>query len=87
MPLCRPGSLPVCPYLHGPKRGQSHQVIRFGFYGLKRGRRRRYRCSACGQTYGRILRPFTIKTSGGLPALAGRGIGVGNKVASQFNQV
>jgi transposase-like protein len=53
MPLCRPGSLPVCPYLHCPKRGQSHQVIRFGFYRLKRGRRRRYRCGACGQTYGR----------------------------------
>ena len=53
MPNCPTGALLPCPYLHCPKQGQSHQVIRFGFYRLKRGRRRRYRCTACGGTYGR----------------------------------
>lgn len=53
MPNGRTGALLPCPYLHCPKRGQSQQVIRFGFYRLKRGRRRRYRCGACGKTYGR----------------------------------
>ena len=47
------GSLLPCPNLECPKHGQSQQVIRFGFYRLKRGRRRRYRCGSCGKTYGR----------------------------------
>jgi transposase-like protein len=47
------GSLLPCPNPHCPKHGQFQQVIRFGFYRLKRGRRRRYRCGSCGKTYGR----------------------------------
>ena len=47
------GSLLPCPNVQCSKHGQSQQVIRFGFYRLKRGRRRRYRCDCCGKTYGR----------------------------------
>ena len=47
------GSLLPCPNLQCSKHGQAQQVIRFGFYRLKRGRRRRYRCGSCGKTYGR----------------------------------
>lgn len=53
MPHSRTGHLLSCSYLPCPKRGQSHQVIRFGFYRLKRGRRRRYRCGTCDQTSSR----------------------------------
>ncbi len=53
MPYQGTGSLLPCPNLKCPQHGQSHQVIRFGFSRLKRGRRRRYRCGSCGKTSGR----------------------------------
>ena len=52
------GSLLPCPNLECSKHGQSHQVIRFGFYRLKRGRRRRYRCGSCRKTYGRTTHTY-----------------------------
>ena len=43
---------PECPF-HG-KSGQG-KIARHGFVRLKRGRRRRYRCKACGKTFASTL--------------------------------
>ena len=42
-----------CPNTKCQLCGQSGEgnIIRYGFFGLKRGKRRRYRCKTCGQTF------------------------------------
>jgi transposase-like protein len=42
-----------CPNTKCQLYGQSGKgnIIRYGFFGLKRGKRRRYRCKTCGQTF------------------------------------
>ena len=46
-----------CPHpkctLHGQFRKQN--IVRHGYFALKRGRRRRYRCKACGRTFASAL--------------------------------
>lgn len=63
------GSLPPCPNLECSEYGQSHRIIRFGFYRLKRGRRRRYRCDSCGKTYGQTTNTLYYRLRASQPRI------------------
>ena len=42
-----------CPRKHcRPAKATSSKIIRYGFYKTRWGKRRRYRCQACGKTFG-----------------------------------
>ncbi len=70
MPYQGTGALLPCPNLKCPQHGQAKQVIRFGFYCLKRGRRRRYRCGSCGKTYGRTTHTLYHRLRASQPRIA-----------------
>ena len=49
----KPTTRQLCPHGCHLELNQPHHVVRFGFYHLKRGRRRRFCCRTCGHTFTR----------------------------------